>query len=118
MIIDLGTRCFETKAVAEKFFKSMLHRYHPGERVSDEDAQHLRALLEWHTEYEQKVGIGIDHFEVMWAEGEGYATKCFCVVRGDGTQIDFSYRHCIRSITNPNRAIPALLEGDFDNGRN
>jgi Protein of unknown function (DUF3223) len=114
MIIDLGTRTFESKASAEKFFKSMLNHYRPGERVDDDDARHLRALLEWHTEYNEKVGIGIDHFSVMWAEGDGYATQCFCVIRGDGTQIDFSYRHCIRSVTNPNRAETALLEGEFD----
>jgi hypothetical protein len=61
----------------------------------------------------RKVGLGIDHFSVMWAEGGG--GKCFCVIRGDGTQIDFSYRHCIRSITNC--AFAALQEkGELPHG--
>jgi Protein of unknown function (DUF3223) len=107
MIVDLAGRSFPSKTQASSFFRAMLYRYQPGQRIDDNDARHLRALLEWHTEYEEKVGLGIDHFSVMWAEGECYATRCFCVIRGDGTQIDFSYRHCIRSITN--RAFAALL---------
>jgi hypothetical protein len=72
----------------------MAWRYEHYERINDEDAQHLTALLEWHTERDEKVGVGVDHFDVMWAE---FGTRCFRIVRCDGTWIDFSYRHCIRS---------------------
>ena len=70
----------------------MLHRYRPKQRVSEEDAYHLAALLKSHSEYETKVGTGIDHFEVMSAE---YGTQCFRIVRTDGTGAHFSYPHCI-----------------------
>lgn len=70
----------------------MLYSYRPKQRVSDNDAVHLAALLERHSEYEEKVGIGIDHFEVMHAE---YGTRCFRIVRADGTGVDFSFHHCI-----------------------
>jgi Protein of unknown function (DUF3223) len=103
MIIDLAGRSFPSKRFAASFFRAMLYRYQPGQRVNDDDARHLRALLG-----EEKVGEVGDHFSVMWAEGGG--TKCFCVIRGDGTRTDFSYRHCIRSITN--RAFAALEKGD------
>ena len=72
----------------------MLNRYRPKQRVSEEDASHLAALLKRHSEYETKVSTGIDHFEVMSAE---YGTQCFRIVRTDGTGEDFSYRHCINS---------------------
>jgi hypothetical protein len=106
MIIDLAGRSFSSKTRAASFFRAMLYRYQPGQRINDDDARHLRALLEWHDEKvgDEKVGLGIDYFSVMWAEGG----KCFCAIRGDGTQIAFSYRHCIRSITN--RAFSALRE--------
>jgi hypothetical protein len=100
MIVDLAGRSFPSKSRAASFFRAMLYRYQPGQRINDGDARHLRALLG-----EEKVGDVGDHFSVMWAEGSG---KCFCVIRGDGTQIDFSYRHCISSITNG--AFAALKE--------
>ena len=90
--VELATRSFATQALARSFFKDMLHRYQPKDRVSDADALDLSALLERHSEYAAKVGCGISHFEVMMTE-EG--TQCFRVVRTDGSGTDFSYPHCI-----------------------
>ncbi|MCA0858789.1 DCL family protein [Phaeobacter italicus] len=74
------------------FFKAMLNRYLPGDRVNDEDALDLAALLERHTEYISKVGSGVNHFEVMMTE---HGTQCFRIIRTDGSGTDFSYRNCI-----------------------
>jgi hypothetical protein len=93
--VTLSTRKFQKKGDASDYFKAMLNRYRPGERVSSSDSEDLSALLIFHDEYSEKVGIGIDHFEVMKAE---YNTKCFCIVRSDGSHIDFSYVHCISQI--------------------
>ena len=92
--VILETRAFYNKVEATNFFKEMLNLYRPKQRVSEEDATHLAALLKRHSEYEEKVGMGIDHFEVMRAE---YGTRCFRIVRKDGTGANFSYRHCISS---------------------
>jgi hypothetical protein len=70
----------------------MLNRYSPGERVSNEDANDLASLLERHPEGVEKIGVGIDHFEVQEAD---YSTQCFRVVRTDGTWARFSYHTCI-----------------------
>ena len=70
----------------------MLNKYRPKQRVLESDAADLAALLQRHSEYENKVGVGIDYFEVMSAE---FGTQCFRVVRVDGTGEDFSYSHCI-----------------------
>ncbi len=91
-VVELATRRFETQSLATLFFKGMLSCYQPGERVSEEDALHLAALLERHDEYKDKVGCGVDHFEVMMTE---HGTPCFRLVRTDGEGTDFSYRHCI-----------------------
>lgn len=91
--VILETRTFPTKKSATQFFKEMLNRYCPKQRVSPEDAAHLAALLKLHSEYKDKLGAGIDHFEIMRAE---FGTQCFRIVRSDGTGTDFSYRHCIR----------------------
>lgn len=91
--VELSTRRFSNQGLAKEFFKTMLNRYKPGDRVSDEDALDLAALLERHDEFHQKVGIGLDHFEVMMTD---YGSQCFRIVRADGTGTDFSYGHCIK----------------------
>jgi hypothetical protein len=90
--INLDTRSFGSKGEATTFFRTMLNRYRTGDRVFDADARDLAALLRLHTEYQQKVGSGIKHFEVMAAD---HGTQCFRIVRTDGSSDDFSYIHCI-----------------------
>ena len=90
--IELATCRFPTQAIATTFFKDMLRRYHPEERVNEEDALHLAALLERHDEYKEKVGCGVAYFSIMMTE---HGTPCFRINRTDGTGTDFSYRHCV-----------------------
>lgn len=90
--VELDTRAFEKQSDATTFFREMLNRYRPGDRVSEEDSLHLAALLERHPEYTTKVGCGVDHFEVQMTE---HGTPCFRIVRVDGNGTDFSYPRCI-----------------------
>lgn len=89
----IETRTFPRKQDATAHFRAMLHRYKPGDRISDPDSRDLAALLKHHTEYQAKQGPGIDHFEIM---RNRYGTHCFQIVRIDGTRDDFSYPHCIK----------------------
>ncbi|MGO4776650.1 DUF3223 domain-containing protein, partial [Lysobacter sp. 2RAB21] len=50
------------------------------------------ALFGLHKDREHKVGSGLDHFSTMIAE-EG--SKCFAVVRIDGSKSGFSLHRCI-----------------------
>jgi len=70
----------------------MLNKYRPGDQVDAADSLDLKALLKHHSEYAEKVGAGISHFEVM---SNVYGTQSFQIVRTDGTRDDFSYQHCI-----------------------
>lgn len=90
--VKIGQRQFANKTAALAFFKDILNRYRPGDRVSHDDSIDLAALLTRHTEANKKIGSGVDHFEVMSAE---YGTQCFCIVRKDGSSEDFSYVHCL-----------------------
>lgn len=90
--VVLERRSFANQKEATAFFRDMLNRYRPKQRVSDQDGADLAALLKRHSDYNEKVGVGIDHFEVMSAE---FGTQCFRLVRMDGTGEDFSYPHCI-----------------------
>jgi hypothetical protein len=63
--VILGSMSFDNQSQAKDFFKAMLNRYIPGERISAEDSTHLGFLFERHPEYATKIGSGIEHFEVM-----------------------------------------------------
>jgi Protein of unknown function (DUF3223) len=89
---ELATRTFEKQGDARAFFKELLGRYRPGDRVSDEDGLDVASLIERHSEYRAKVGCGVSHFEVMLTE---HGTQCFRIIRTDGSGTDFSYLHCI-----------------------
>lgn len=91
--VIIATREFGSQGEATQFFKAMLNRYGPGQKVSDLDFLDLSALLERHPEYANKVGAGVGHFEVVMTE---HGTQCFRVVRTDGSGTDFSYLTCVR----------------------
>lgn len=86
---------FPKKGEAIAFFSAMLARYDNGERVSDEDARHLHALLKHHTEYAAKIGPGIAYFKVDINTEYKITTRSFWIVRPNGEVEDFSFRHCI-----------------------
>ena len=94
-------RSWDRKGEAVAHFKSMLHRYADGERVSNTgDHNDLAALL---TIYDSvlkqgeasKSGSGVSHFERRKDLDHPGHTSCFFVVRVDGTSIDFSTRRAL-----------------------
>jgi hypothetical protein len=92
MIVQIGDLTFPTKGTATEHFRRMLNRYAVGDRVADGDAVQLASLLRKHPDAEQKIGTGVDYFSVRNAE---FGTRCFEVVRSDGSAIDFSFRWCV-----------------------
>lgn len=92
--IVLETRTFDKHGDATEYFRKILNSYAVGDRVSDDHAADLRALLERHDEVNEKIGDGVDHFEVDRGPDE-YGTQCFWIIRKDGSKVDFSYIHCL-----------------------
>ena len=86
---------FAKKGDVVAFFRAMLGRYGDGEKVDDDDARHLHALLKHHTDYDAKVGIGIAYFKVNINDQYTPQTRCFWIVRTDGSIDDVSFMHCI-----------------------
>lgn len=92
--IVIDTKSFPKAGDAQAFFSGMLAGYGSNDRVNDEDAAHLAALLKRHDEHAEKMGSGIDYFVV--APAPDYPDqRCFWIVRNDGTRVDFSYKHCL-----------------------
>lgn len=90
--VNIGNLYFEKKGDATAFFKAMLNRYQVEEQVSDQDGIVLLAALERHPDAKEKIGVGVDYFFVRRAD---YGTKCFWVMRLNGTVERFSYYSCI-----------------------
>jgi hypothetical protein len=84
---------FKTKIEEKAYFRQMLNRYEPGQRVNPNDYRDLLELLQKHSECKQKTGCGIVDFSVMIAP---QGSKCFQIIRSDSSKTDFSYLHCIR----------------------
>ncbi len=83
---------FEKKGDALNYLRQILNKYTLNSRLNAEDEKFLRSALERHPEHEQKVGSGVDYFEVRAAD---YGTRCFWVVRVDGSVERFSYKSCV-----------------------
>lgn len=92
MALQLGEMRFEKKGDALIEVRRTLQRYSLGQRVLSEDEDLLRALLARHPNAAGKIGVGVDHFMVRSAD---YGTRCFWVVRTDGTTERFSYKECL-----------------------
>jgi hypothetical protein len=92
--VTVGTLVFETAKDAKAFFSGMLNKYSIGSKVTDKDSGHLTALLDRHDEKLEKIGVGINHFEVDTAPVR-WGGKCFWIVRSDESREDFSFQHCL-----------------------
>lgn len=91
--VDLGSLKFRKQEDAHAHFKRMLNAYHLGDVLSPSDASELGELLKRHPEYDEKLGVGIERFEIMMHPE--HPTRCFKIVRADGSKDHFSYPVCV-----------------------
>jgi hypothetical protein len=106
---------FSSKAAATEHFKAMLYRHPISARIGEPDNAELNWLLERHPEYPGKAGCGVDYFSVRDAI---YGTRCFEIVRTDGSRTDFSYLTCLdgkapSAVAEAIRALRAEVAGDI-----
>ncbi|CAM6122097.1 unnamed protein product [Calypogeia fissa] len=81
-----------------KQLQNLLHvRYHIGDRVqADVEKMIVEDVLAHHPQSEAKIGCGIDHIKVDY-HPDHPTSKCFHIVRKDGSCTDFSYHKCLDS---------------------
>lgn len=89
--VQVGDLSFASKRDATEFFREILYRYELGDKVSEQDASVLTALLAMHPQSAAKIGAGIEGFSVRTAD---FGTRCFWVNRVDGTTEKFSFSQC------------------------
>lgn len=95
--VKLGPKIFNTSVEMFDYFYKFLHQWPLNVSVNKyEHMVLLDLLIKGHHESDKKVGPGVEAFQVkvhpMWQ------SRCYCLVRKDGTVDDFSYRKCVDSL--------------------
>lgn len=91
--IIFGSYHFKTITSAIEEARRRINQYEAGSRISSEDEHFFASLFTLHSEYEEKIGAGIDHIKV---ERDFHNKRCLYIHRIDGTNIDCSWPHCIQ----------------------
>lgn len=75
--------------------------------LNDMDSNFMFDLLQWHEEFDEKSGVGIDKFFIM--DNEQYTnTRTFRILRFDGSTTHFSFMACLNNKTKKHRVIKAF----------
>ena len=95
--IYLGPQKFKSLKELKSVFGKLLKNGKVGEEIENPEATFLKELLKFHEKSDSKLK-DFDHFEVgMHPEHQN--TRCFLVVKTDGTKDDFSFNKCIKQIS-------------------
>jgi len=95
--IYLGYRKFKSITELKDYFGRYLKSAAVGQTVDEPEASLLKELLKYHARGDEKVK-DIERFEVNM-HPEYKDTKCFFIVKHDGTKEDFSYVKCVKKIS-------------------
>src|ERR1041385_6981020 len=80
---------FKTKDAILKRVRGILYGYPIGTQVTSGDCALLLELLQNHPNATEKIGCGIDAFEIRQ---ENSISRCFYLIRTDGSAENFSYK--------------------------
>src|SRR6266849_745967 len=79
---------FKTKDAIHERVRSILYAYSTGVQVDGEDSALLLELLHNHPNAIEKIGCGVEAFEIRQ---ESSISRCFYLLRSDGSTVNFSY---------------------------
>ncbi|KAG7028326.1 DNA-directed RNA polymerase IV subunit 1 [Cucurbita argyrosperma subsp. argyrosperma] len=74
--------------------RSILRKYSLNERLNEVDKSTLMMALYFHPQRDEKIGVGAQDIKVG-SHSKYSNTRCFILVRSDGTTEDFSYHKCV-----------------------
>jgi len=96
--MNIGDKEFKNKKEALTYFKGILNTYDPKQIVNEEDFNDLVGLIKIRPDRDEKIGCGIENIQVIEVR---YKTKCFELIRKDGSKEVFSYLKCINGKSKP-----------------
>eukprot|EP00435_Cladocopium_sp_Y103_P068170 s58_g31.t1 len=95
-----GTGVFDSpRAELSNHWRDVLHSAQLGEELQGDKLQVIKELLQYHPAAKEKIGRGLQGIKVDWAPpNHATPSRCFWVLRTDGSQEDFSARKCARML--------------------
>jgi hypothetical protein len=105
---SIGNCTFRTKSAALEELRRILNDAPIGEALTGDDGALIADLIYdgRHPETIEKIGVGIDHIEVRPAS---YHTRCFWIVRRDGSDVDFSMKTAVNGQPSAKARVSAAL---------
>jgi hypothetical protein len=91
--IEIRGQVFPTKKAAEDAIRAIRDSVPIGKPIPPAALSFMLDVLERHPDAEQKIGVGVASMYVGVDREHG--TKCFFLTRTDGTETDFSFKHCL-----------------------
>ncbi|XP_074583265.1 DNA-directed RNA polymerase IV subunit 1 isoform X1 [Curcuma longa] len=82
-VVDMGTS-----------LREILHKYPNDGYLDEKDKSSLMEALKYHPKSAEKIGSGIREIKVGHSNLHP-SSRCFILLRSDGTSEDFSYRKCV-----------------------
>ena len=105
--VKLGPKSFAAPEEMIKYFSWILNNMTVNQDMNDYEFMVVDACLRRaHPEAEKKIGAGVKTFQIR--NHPEHDTRCYMVMRVDGTCEDFSYRKCVE-ILFPGYSHPCLL---------
>lgn len=111
MKIEVGGIIFDDKKQLRRHVQAIVAETPLNDRVNAQYVFFLIALLERHDRAAEKIGIGVKTFKTI---KNGYGNKALCVVRRDGTAVEFSWTKCIDGQTHQAVVKEAFRNEVFD----
>lgn len=97
-MMQIGDITFKTKKEALTHFRQILNSYNFGDKLTTEDLKDILQLLRIHEKSVEKIGCGVKKVVIKEVR---FKTKCFNLIRIDGSSEIISYTKCINGSYNP-----------------
>ncbi|XP_059299887.1 protein EMBRYO DEFECTIVE 514-like [Lycium ferocissimum] len=95
--VSVGPKNFGSSVEMFDYFHKLLHSWSPNLNLNKyEHIVLLDLLKKGHLEPERKIGTGIRAFQIRFHPQ--FKSRCFFVIREDGSVDDFSFRKCVDHI--------------------
>eukprot|EP00268_Persea_americana_P042169 TRINITY_DN42189_c0_g1_i1.p1 TRINITY_DN42189_c0_g1~~TRINITY_DN42189_c0_g1_i1.p1 ORF type:complete len:262 (-),score=77.29 TRINITY_DN42189_c0_g1_i1:653-1438(-) len=95
--VNLGPKTFSSSVDMFDYFFKLLHHWQPNIDTNEYEYMVLLDLLKkGHLESDKKIGGGVNAFQVRYHPV--WKSRCFFLVREDGSADDFSFRKCVDKI--------------------
>lgn len=104
--VTVGPKTFGSSVEMFDYFHNLLHTWSPNVNMNEYEHMVLLELLnKGHAESARKIGGGVGGFQVRFHPK--FKSKCYFIVREDGSSDDFSFRRCVDNILPlpPNMAV-------------